>query len=74
MYIYDSRFQGLGEAAAIEPFAEQAYGPQMVRDPDRTKDMTDAIDAVKRTLSLKDQKRLEQVALLSQSWEPAKTL
>src|SRR5262245_54876459 len=62
MYIYDSKFQGLGSLSAVEPFTDRAYGPQMVSDPNRTKDLTDAIRGVKRTLSLKDQQRLEKVA------------
>jgi hypothetical protein len=46
----------------IEPFAEQAYGPQMISDPARSKDLTDAIVAVKGGLSRPDQARLEKVA------------
>jgi hypothetical protein len=46
----------------IEPFAEQAYGPQMVFDRDRSKDLTDAIAAVKAGLSAADQRRLDRVA------------
>ena len=62
MYIYDRKFQGLGAPLVAEPFADQAYGPQMIFDPIRTKDLTDAIQAVKKTLKLKDQQRLEKVA------------
>jgi hypothetical protein len=75
MYIYDQNFSGgwtngsyvRGNAGfagppVIEPFAEQAYGPQMISDPNRTKNLTDAIDNLKRTLSLTDQRRLESVA------------
>jgi|SRR5882724_782118 len=54
--------EGLGESSVIEPFAPKAYGPRMIFDANRTKDLTDAIRAVKRTLSLKDQQRLEKVA------------
>ena len=56
--------EGLGKLSVIEPFADQAYGPQMILDPNRTKDLTDAIRAVKITwrLSRKDQQRLDKVA------------
>jgi hypothetical protein len=54
--------QGLGTLSGIEPFADQAYGPQMIFDADRTKDLTNAIGAVKRTLNVKDQQRLANVA------------
>ena len=43
MYIYDRKFQGLGAPSVAEPFADQAYGPQMILDPIRTKDLTDAM-------------------------------
>jgi peptidoglycan hydrolase-like protein with peptidoglycan-binding domain len=62
---FDERFEdaeGEQNLSVIGPFANQAYGPQMILDADRTKDLTDAIRAVKRTLSLKDQQRLEKVA------------
>src|SRR5262249_21568556 len=49
-------------AAAGGPFADQAYGPQMIRDPQRTQDLVNAIAAVKATLGTKDQRRLDQVA------------
>jgi hypothetical protein len=55
-------WEGLGQLSVIEPFADQAYGPQMIRSADRTKDLTDAIRDVKRTLSPTDQQRLEKVA------------
>jgi beta-lactamase class A len=62
MYIYDSKFQGLGSLSAVEPFIDRAYGPEMVFDQDRTNDLTDAIRGVKRTLSQEDRKRLAKVA------------
>jgi hypothetical protein len=48
--------------AAGGPFAPQAYGPQMIKDPQRTQDLRNAIAAVKATLSAADQGRLDQVA------------
>src|SRR5215510_11760831 len=39
------------EAEDIQPFTNHAYGPQMILNKDRTKDLTDAITAVKATLS-----------------------
>jgi phosphatidylserine/phosphatidylglycerophosphate/cardiolipin synthase-like enzyme len=47
---------------ASGPFASQAYGPQMIRDSQRTQDLLNAIAAVKATLSTADQRRLDQVA------------
>jgi hypothetical protein len=46
----------------IEPFAVQPYGPQMISDADRKQDLTAAIRDVKKTLSAKDQQRLDKVA------------
>jgi hypothetical protein len=47
---------------AIEPFAEQPYGPQMIIDAARSKDLSDAIAAVKGGLSRSNQQRLDKVA------------
>lgn len=54
--------EGLGQLSVIEPFADQAYGPQMILDANRMKDLTDAIAAVRGTLSLRDRRRLDKVA------------
>jgi len=59
-YVWEN--EGLGKLSVIGPFADQTYGPQMIFDAGRTKDLTDAIAAVKKTLSLKNQQRLEKVA------------
>lgn len=59
-YVWED--EGFGQLPVIGPFADQAYGPQMISDANRTKDLTDAIAAVKRTLSLKDRQRLDRVA------------
>ena len=54
----------LGKSQEIGPFASHAYGPRMIFDAQRTKDLTDAIRAVKTTLSPKNQQRLEKVAFV----------
>ena len=60
--LYGSGNVGLAGLTVIEPFAEQAYGPQMILDVDRTKNLTDAIGNLKKTLSVNDARRLESVA------------
>jgi len=44
------------------PFADKIYGPQLVRDDDRSNDLIQAIAGVKKTLSAKDRDRLDKVA------------
>jgi hypothetical protein len=61
-YVWTNEGLGKLSESVIEPFADQPYGPQMILDANRTKDLTDAIRTVKRTLSLKDQQRLAKVA------------
>jgi hypothetical protein len=50
------------QTASIEPFTDRPYGQQMIFDQARSKDLTDAIAAVKATLSQQDKQRLDRVS------------